>query len=299
MPSRLLCQRTRLAPTPSGYLHAGNLFSFLLTDALARRSGARLLLRIDDLDQPRFREAYLRDIFDSLRFFGINWQEGPADPAGFNNQFSQMLRRPLYESFLLRLREKKLVYACRCSRSQLARYPVDAGYPGTCRHLNIPLDEPGVSWRLRCNPSEQLELNSLEQGPMKCSLPASMQDFVVRKKDGLPSYQLASLADDLHFGVDLIVRGSDLWPSTLAQLYLARLLGEEKFAAIRFFHHPLLLGSEGEKLSKSAGAGSLFQLRQQGVPLQDILDLLAAQSGLAGGYSNAALLGDALLEKYG
>jgi glutamyl-tRNA synthetase len=105
-------------------------------------------------------------------------------------------------------------------------------------------------------------------------LPDEMKNFMVRRKDGVPAYQLASLVDDLHFGIDFIVRGADLWPSTLAQHYLAKQLGEASFSAIRFYHHPLLKNEQGEKLSKSAGAFSVKHGWEQGRTLNDYVAYL-------------------------
>jgi glutamyl-tRNA synthetase len=111
-------------------------------------------------------------------------------------------------------------------------------------------------------------------------LPEEASCYVVRKKDKNPAYQLSSLVDDLHFGVDLIVRGQDLFPSTLAQLDLARILGKEEFAKTTFYHHPLLKGPNQSKLSKSAGAFSIRQLRQEGKSLGDLFQLLGKSLGI-------------------
>jgi glutamyl-tRNA synthetase len=120
-----------------------------------------------------------------------------------------------------------------------------------------------------------------------------MGDFVVRKKDGDPAYQLSSVVDDLHFGVTAVVRGMDLLPSTAAQLYLASVLKEDVFLQLRFFHHPLLLDGAGEKLSKSQGAGSLQAWREAGHSPARLLDTAARWLGLtqpAGGLSSATAL---------
>jgi glutamyl-tRNA synthetase len=265
------CKKARIAPTPSGYLHAGNIFSFTLTVALARRTGASVLLRIDDMDRDRVSGEYVRDIFETLRFLKIPWDEGPADVVEFQREYSQVLRMGLYREALESLRGRGAVFACRCSRSDLR----GGVYPGTCRELGLSLDDPGVSWRLRTTDCGVLHLRNLSGGDVSgmlpggdvsAALPAEMQDFVVRKKDGFPAYQLTSLVDDVHFGVDLIVRGQDLWPSTLAQHCLSFCLpGADAFREASFYHHPLLVGDGGEKLSKSAGASSIQYMRRQGM----------------------------------
>jgi glutamyl/glutaminyl-tRNA synthetase len=111
-------------------------------------------------------------------------------------------------------------------------------------------------------------------GEIKTQLPESMRDFIVRKKDGFPAYQLASVADDIYFGVDLIVRGEDLWESTLAQIYLAAFLDEKNFLRATFHHHALLMTGENEKMSKSAGATSILQLKKENKTPQQIYALI-------------------------
>lgn len=272
-------KRTRIAPTPSGFLHVGNILSFSLTAGLARRSGASILLRIDNLDRERASQEYLQDIFETLRFLGIPWDEGPKDVAGFERSWSQVRRLSMYEEALRLLRESGMVFACSCSRAELARAGGDGGYPGTCRERGVPLDAPGVNWRLRTDAKSAGFVRRDE-------LPAEMRDFVVRKKDGFPAYQLSSVVDDVHFGVDLIVRGMDLLPSTSAQLVLAEVLTvagmaeAASFGRARFVHHPLLLGADGDKLSKSAGATSINYLRQQGHSAADVFALIGRLSGL-------------------
>jgi glutamyl-tRNA synthetase len=265
--------RTRIAPTPSGYLHLGNIFSFAVTAALAERTGAKILLRIDDLDQQRVTPDYIRDIFDTLHFLGIPWQEGPANAVDFTQHFSQLRRLPLYESALEQLRHSGQVFACACSRSRLA-----SARPCNCR--NIPLDQPGVSWRLRTDHSIPLTVQTLSGIPVQTTLPLSMKEFVVRKKDGFPAYQLSSVADDDHYHTDLIVRGQDLLDSTLAQLYLARLLPGSSFPQNVFYHHALLTDDPGRKLSKSAGDTSILYLRKEGRKPEDIYALIAGRMGL-------------------
>jgi glutamyl/glutaminyl-tRNA synthetase len=263
-------KKTRLAPTPSGYLHLGNVLSFALTAALARRTGASILLRIDDMDKTRAGREYVQDIFDTLNFLEIPWDEGPRNYAEFEREFSQLHRLDLYRGALQQLQDEGKLFACTCSRTSMLRDSSDGGYPGTCRGKKLPFDGEDTSWRL------------MTEG-VGASLPAELRDFIVRKKDGLPAYQLASVMDDLHFGVDLVVRGQDLWPSTLAQHFLARQLRQTAFGEIRFYHHPLLVepaGTKlskpaGAKLSKSAGAASILGMRGQGLKPADIYSMIA------------------------
>lgn len=274
-------QRTRIAPTPSGYLHLGNLFSFALTAALAEKTGASVFLRIDDQDAQRVSTAYLDDIFETLGAMDIPWQEGPRDRKEFEARYSQRYRMALYEKALLELREKGLVYACSCSRSQI-QAAGEAGYPGTCRHKNLSLDADNVSWRLKTDRDQRVVLNSYGQGAIETTLPVEMRDMVLRRRDGLPAYQLSSVVDDAHYGVDFIVRGMDLWPSSVFQVYLAGLLGAESFQKVVFYHHVLLVDEQGGKLSKSAGAGSVQNLRTKGLTQREIFNEVASKAGKAG-----------------
>jgi glutamyl-tRNA synthetase len=267
-------RKTRIAPTPSGYLHLGNVLSFALTAALARRAPppkASIFLRIDDLDRERVSRDYVEDIFETLTFLGIPWDEGPRNFEEYQQMYSQVHRLELYRAALQQLREEGKLFACDCSRGTILRESPDGVYPGTCRNKKLSLDAEGCSWRIR---TEGAVL------PEGIALPAEMTDFVVRKKDGFPAYQLTSVLDDLYYGVDLVVRGEDLWPSTLAQRWLAGQLGREEFGSIVFFHHPLLMAAGGDKLSKSAGATSVHYLRRQGLQPPDIYPMIVRMLGM-------------------
>ena len=255
-------QRTRLAPTPSGYLHRGNGFSFAVTALLARRADAALLLRIDDIDRGRFRPAYLQDIFETLDWLGIRYSEGPRDAVDFDRTWSQHRHLERYHSVLAQLAASGRVYACTCSRRDIRLRGADGRYPGTCRARQLPLDTPGAAWRMRTD-GVAVAFCALD-GSLTEKTALREDDFVVRGKNGLPAYQVASLADDLHYGCDLVVRGADLLESTLRQQYLAGLIGAARFADVRFLHHPLLPAPDGGKLSKSAGAAALRTWRAAG-----------------------------------
>lgn len=267
--------RTRIAPTPSGFLHLGNIFSFALTAALAKRTGASILLRIDDLDRDRAAKPYVEDIFDTLRYLQIPWQEGPKNADDFEKRYSQLHRLSLYGEALETLKKSGKVYACNCSRSHILRNNPEGVYPGTCRHRQLPLDAKDVCWRLNTREASVVPVRTFENGVKNLEVPRDMQDFVIRKKDGMPAYQLTSVVDDLYFGVDLIVRGTDLWPSTLAQLYLSSLLQPNGFHAVTFYHHPLLLDASDRKLSKSAGDTSIRYLREHQWSAERIYELIS------------------------
>ncbi len=266
--------KTRIAPTPSGFLHLGNVLSFTLTVALAKLHGAKVLLRIDDIDQTRADEKYIQDIFDTLNFLEIPWNEGPRNAGEFKDSYSQMHRLSLYREAIEQLKNSGLVFACTCSRKQLEKAPC------TCFDREIPLDIKEAAWRLHTHKARNLSIRSYNDQTVTAVLPADMQNFVIRKKDAFPAYQLTSVIDDLHYGVDLIIRGQDLWSSTLAQHELALALGKNEFQDITFYHHPLLTDELNQKLSKSAGATSVLYLRQSGKTPAQIYTMIANMLGL-------------------
>lgn len=253
--------RFRLAPTPSGFLHAGNAVNFTLNWLAARlHPGARVLLRIDDLDADRKRPEYVQDIFDTLNWLGLDWDEGPRGPDDFEKNWSQHLRLPLYFGALDELRETGCLFACGKSRRDLE--PFQGKYPPQFRNQGLSPDDPNVAWRIRT--------------PEGFPLP----DFIVRRRDGIPAYQLASVVDDLHFGISHVIRGADLQESTAAQLFLAECLNRRNFARVQFLHHPLLRDDTGMKLSKSAGASTLQQWRAEGRPAEQVFKQAAAWLGV-------------------
>ena len=256
---------SRIAPTPSGYLHMGNAYNFLLTSALTRQYGGSLRLRIDDLDAPRVRPEYVADIFETLQGLGIVPDAGPLDAADHALHFAQQLRVPGYETMLQQLTASGKVFACTCSRATISRANADDQYPGTCREKHLPLTTPGAAWRMRTDANECAYWQDGILGEQSISLYQHVRDFIIRRRDGLPAYHVASLCDDVVYGSSLIVRGEDLLYSTAAQLHLAEVLGLTSFSACRFYHHPLLRDTAGEKLSKSAGSYSLKAVRERGM----------------------------------
>lgn len=284
--------KTRIAPTPSGYLHLGNILSFAITATLARQAGAKILLRIDDLDRRRANPLYVQDIFDTLNFMQIPWDEGPRNAHEFEQDWSQLHRVAHYQKALQQLKNGGHLYACTCSRTQIG----GEVYPGTCRHKGILFDTKDACWRVKTDNDNTLIISTL-YNKIATNLPVQMHDFIVQKKDGFPAYQLASLIDDLYFGVDLIVRGEDLWPSTIAQNYLAQLIDGTGFWQAVFYHHPLLMAGGNVKLSKSAGDTSIQQLRLNGKKPAEIYKHIAALCGITGPADNWQALGEKWLQQ--
>lgn len=247
--------RSRLAPTPSGYLHEGNAFNFLLTWLFVRKNGGVLRLRIDDYDLPRVRDEYLADIFHLLDWLGIDWDEGPQSPDDHKRNFSSIHRIDLYSNLLSDLRTSGQTYSCICSKKDLLKRAC------TCWEKRVAGAE-AVAQRIHVPAGTEADFTDVFSGEIQ----VPVVDFTIWRKDNLPSYQLASLADDVHFNTSFIIRGNDLLDSTAAQIYLAKTASIPSFPNIRFAHHPLLADFNGEKLSKSAGSVAMknhYQNRQQ------------------------------------
>ncbi|CAM3547755.1 glutamate--tRNA ligase family protein [Pontibacter korlensis] len=271
--------RTRIAPTPSGFLHLGNALSFAITWALARQQNGILILRIDDLDNARFRQEYLQDIFDTLHFMGLDYDEGPANAEDFLKNHSQHLRIPGYHTLLQQLVKKGVVYACPCSRKQLSSLPMSNCNLHTCRHERLPLHLPDIAWRIEIPEGTEITFQDRLLQSCTVKLAEEMPDFVVRRKEGIPAYQTASLADDLEMKINTVVRGEDLLYSTAAQLYMAQQLGAEEVLSINFVHHPLVLEPTGEKLSKSHDSLSIAEMRKSGLSSKAFWQILAQTLG--------------------
>lgn len=257
--------RTRIAPTPSGYLHFGNAFNFMLCWLVARKANGKVLLRIDDLDTARFRPAYLEEIFRTLEWLGISYDEGPSGPEDFLENHSQQTRLPLYQDALKQLESMDdPLFACALSRAKIRQMSEAGKYPASGVHQNLSLQAPGVAWRVKTPSGNPIQFYDEAMGLCEVDLFEEMRHFVIRRKDGIISYQLASLVDDIHYGINFIVRGQDLIQSTAAQCFLADKLDLSAFRACRFYHHPLIQHPTGEKLSKSAGANSIKAWRESG-----------------------------------
>ncbi|SFU11939.1 glutamyl-tRNA synthetase [Algoriphagus locisalis] len=270
---------TRIAPTPSGYLHLGNLYSFLVTKALAEETGAKILLRIDDLDRERYRTEYVQDIFDTLDFMEVSYDQGPKTVQEFEQEWSQIHRMNSYLEALEQIRERKLVFACDCTRKKIQQMDSSGYYLGHCQVRNIPLERLETCWRMDTFDTDFIKIRTYTSGEKSFVLPEDSAFFIVRKKDKLPAYQLTSVIDDVHYGVDLIVRGNDLLGSTLDQQILADELDLPSFQKATFHHHPLLKGSKNKKLSKSEGATSIQFLRKEGKKPTDIYQILGEMIG--------------------
>lgn len=272
----------RFAPSPTGQLHLGSAAAALFCAAAARRAGGRLVLRIEDIDTPRVIEGVESLIERDLAWLGIGFDESPSK-GGPSAPYRQSERLGLYEAALGVLARAGHVYLCDCSRADIARIasaphlgeegPV---YPGTCRDLGMDVRafKRAPAHRLRVGAGTLRYLDGVDG---LVDIDASLVgDFVLRRGDGVFSYQLATLVDDLAMDVTEVVRGRDLISSAPRQAVLARLLGREPPV---YTHIPLLAGRDGARLSKREGAVTIFGQRERGVASDVLSRAIAAAYG--------------------
>jgi glutamyl-tRNA synthetase len=268
---------SRLAPTPSGFLHLGNAVNFLVIWAIVRSRNGRLHLRIDDMDGIRFRPDVLEDIFASLDWLGLDWDTGPSGPDDFYQHFSLHKKKAYYRDRLQALNKAEPhTFVCRCSRASIKKISPSGLYPGTCRDAGLVFEAGHNAVRLRVDGNDAcIQVNN-----QYIDLADTFGDFVVWRKDDQPSYHLASLLEDEDNHINFIVRGQDLLLSTAAQIYLAQCFGFSSFPACRFIHHGLVFADSGEKLSKSRGAYALKDLRASGGAFTDAVKIAAQVLGV-------------------
>lgn len=267
--------RTRLAPTPSGQLHAGNAYSFVLAWAWARTRGGSVVLRIEDTDTTRSRDAWIEDIFRDLEWLGLDWDDGPSGPSDRQSTFIQSSRERLarHREVLDDWIARGDAYPCRCKRRDLSisapqianlndpDLPINP-YPGRCRARHASEALPDDAWRLRL-PDTPSRVDDLLRGPSSIGRLSDLGDPILRRADGCFSYHLAVCVDDADQGIDTVIRGRDLAPWSHLHAHLHSLLGKKPPL---FAHHALLGGEGGERLAKRIGSTSLKGLREAGIP---------------------------------
>lgn len=281
--------RGRYAPSPTGELHLGNMRTALLAWLQVRAAGGTLVMRVEDLDERRVRLGMIERQLDDLLWLGLDWDEGPRK-GGPHAPYLQSRRAELYEQALERLADDGHLFSCYCSRKEIAEAasaphgPEDEGpiYPGTCRELpdaqaGRRARERDAALRLRV-PDEVIDFEDLLQGRVRYDAARDLGDFVVRRKDGIPAYQLAVTVDDAAMEITHVLRGADLLPSTARQILIYRALDLPTPAWI---HVPLMLGPDGERLSKRHGAVSLREVRDSGASPERVIGWMAASCGLA------------------
>jgi glutamyl/glutaminyl-tRNA synthetase len=293
---------SRFAPAPTGFLHLGHVVNAVYVWRETRARDGQVLLRVEDHDRQRSRADYEAAILEDLAWLGFR-----AD----GELARQSERGAIYEAALGRLRRQGLVYACGCTRADIARATrtalacatnvdiaraapvadvarpvaqpfraantdadVEARYPGTCAHRNLA-ESPGLGLRVRLAPTVERFVD-LRHGPQEQRPSEQCGDLLLRDREGNWTYQFAATVDDLVQGVTLVVRGDDLLASTGRQIQLARLLGRDE--PPEFLHHPLIMKSADQKLSKSDGDTGVRELRARGWTREQVID--AALSAL-------------------
>lgn len=272
----------RFAPSPSGRMHLGNIWSGLLAWLSARSQGGRMVLRLEDLDPDRCTRAWCDQVMRDLEWLGLTWDNEPV---------YQSERTDLYAQAFRKLEEQGLIYPCYCTRAErLAasaphRSDGQAIYDGRCRRRSPQeLEELSHSrrpaWRVAV-PEEEYAFRDLLQGEVRENLARDCGDFILRRSDGVYAYQLAVVVDDGDMGVTQVVRGSDLLSSTPRQMYLQDLLGLPR---PEYGHVPLLLAADGRRLAKRDRDRELGELQQQ-YTAPEILGRLAFMAGLIPEYA--------------
>lgn len=274
---------TRFAPAPTGYLHLGHLVNALYTWGVARATGGRVILRIEDHDRQRSRPGFEAALLDDLERLGLVPDEPPV--AAFRagaTPHRQSDAGDHYAAALARLRADGLVYACDCARSTFVAYASargrpwrGIGCPGDCRRRSLP-EDGGMSLRVAVGAGSERWVDLLA-GPM-ADEPAANGDLLVRDRVGNWTYALCVVVDDMRHGIDLVIRGRDLLHATPEQLRLARLLGRE--TPPRFLHHPLVRKASGAKLSKADGDTAVRSLLDAGHTPAALLGFAARLAGL-------------------
>ncbi len=269
----------RFAPTPSGRMHLGNVFSALMAWASVRSQNGSLILRVEDLDIRAHNPQYTSLLLDDLQWLGLTWDKGP---------YYQSRRTELYQEALLDLRQQGLLYPCFCSRADLhaaqAPHASDGTYvyAGTCRNLSQSERKELSSHKIPATrihvPNKIYAFEDKVYGSTSQNLAESCGDFIVQRADGVFAYQLAVVVDDADMGITEVVRGSDLLSSTPRQLYLQDVLG---LSHPTYAHLPLLVAPDGRRLSKRNHDLDLGVLRSQGKTPEEILGFLAYCVGLA------------------
>lgn len=275
----------RFAPSPTGRMHLGNIYTAVLSCYYARRKGGRWILRIEDLDPQRSRSEYADILMDDLQWLGLQWDGEPQ---------YQSRRHDIYAKALSRLSALGLVYPCRCTRADImttqAPHQSDGHivYTGTCRPSTPVHDAASISETLRMmvppypnflhkNGDTNIAFDDVIHGHLNVNLANTCGDFVLRRRDGAWAYQLAVAVDDALMGVTQVVRGEDLLLSTAVQRYIQGILGLPMPS--EYIHLPLLCNQAGQRLSKRDGAMAMDQLRLQNTPEQ-IIGMICLHAGL-------------------
>ena len=271
--------RGRLAPSPTGLLHLGHARTFWVAYQRALQHRGTLILRNEDLDPQRSRAEFAQAMIEDLQWLGIRWSEGP-DCGGDYAPYAQSERRLHYLEAWRQLRDGGFIYPCTCSRKDLAQAataPNDLDdepiYPGRCRgrrDASTFAEPAGVNWRFRVSEGEAVNFVDLNSGEQRYVAGHDFGDFLVWRRDDVPSYQLAVVVDDAAMHISEVVRGADLLKSTARQLLLLRALS---CPVPDYFHCELVRDASGVRLAKRQDALSIRHLRLTGMSPEAVLQL--------------------------
>jgi len=277
--------RTRLAPTPSGALHAGNAFSFLLAWLWARTHDGKVVLRVEDVDTTRARPDWIEAVFRDLEWLGLDWDEGPSGPSDAQIPFRQSSRQrqERYAKIWHDWTDSGILYPCLCTRADLRTdapqverigddLPPGVPYSGRCRPRTATDASPSDAWRLRL-PASPSRIDDLWMGSRNLSNLSDIGDPVLRRGDGCTAYHLAVCADDADQKITHVVRGRDLLGFAHLHAHLHRLLDNSCPPA--FLHHALLGDAQGLRMAKRIGSSSLSGMRQAGLDARLLVGRLA------------------------
>jgi glutamyl/glutaminyl-tRNA synthetase len=286
--------RGRLAPTPTGRLHLGHARTLWLAHARARATSpdAKIILRLEDLDPARCRPEFATAVLDDLRWLGLAWDEGP-DVGGPHAPYEQSRRRAVYLDAWQRLRDGGFIYPCARSRADVQRAtqaphadeedaeplypPAWRPPPGAGRDISAPA-AAHANWRFRVPDGATITFSDALRGPQAFTAGQDFGDFLVWRRDDVPAYELAVVADDHVMQITEVVRGADLLKSTARQILLYRAFGWPPPA---WCHAPLMLDENGQRLAKRNDALSLATLRERGANPQKFIESWSKEFGIS------------------
>ena len=279
--------RTRFAPSPTGFMHLGNIWIALLNWLWTRQNKGKIVLRIEDIDTQRSKPSYIQGILDDLSWLGLDFDEGPGHSFSYGDTI-QSQRTHLYEETCRDLLKQGELYPCFCSRARLhaissAPHANEAvsSYDGHCRNLTeqeraVQTKAPSLRFKVDdC----RIEFTDLLKGKQSKHLRAGFDDFVVKRADGMFAYQLAVSQDDGAMGITHVFRGNDLMDSTFYQILLMRKMG---YTPPAYAHLPLLVDQQGIRLSKRQHGISVKVLRESGTTAEEIIGFLLYLAGETG-----------------
>lgn len=280
---------TRFPPSPTGYLHIGGTRTALFNWVFSRQHGGKFILRIEDTDRERSSEEATRAILESMEWLGLEWDEGP---------YFQSQRHDIHNEFIERLISSDQAYHCHCQREELEQRRKEAmakglkpKYDGKCRDLGLGL-VPGSVVRMKTPLSGVTQFTDLVKGPISFDN-SELDDLIIRRSDGSPTYHLAVVADDISLGITHVIRGDDHVNNTPRQILIYKALGE---SLPQYAHLPMILGPDKQRLSKRHGAVSVLAYRDMGYLPHALLNSLARLGWACGDQEKFSI--DELTEKF-